>query len=94
MVYKNGSRWVEAGVVSFGIGCALADTPGVYARVSEYQDWISRQISTSPPGFIMATVNPTAASIGGSSVFSCSVSCSIPLLFLLLPVLFSLFLFS
>ncbi|XP_059927523.1 serine protease 27-like [Gadus macrocephalus] len=90
MVYKNGSRWVEAGVVSFGIGCALADTPGVYARVSEYQDWISRQISTSPPGFIMATGNPTAASIGVSSV----VSCSVPLLFLLLPVLFSLFLFS
>ncbi|XP_056466675.1 serine protease 27-like isoform X2 [Gadus chalcogrammus] len=86
MVYKNGSRWVEAGVVSFGIGCALADTPGVYARVSEYQNWISRQISTSPPGFIMAT----AASIGVSSV----VSSSVPLLFLLLPVLFSLFLFS
>ena len=90
MVYKNGSRWVEAGVVSFGIGCALADTPGVYARVSEYQNWIRGQISDSPPGFIMATGNPTAASIGVSSV----VSCSIPLLFLLLPVLFSLFLFS
>ncbi|CAL8310404.1 unnamed protein product [Arctogadus glacialis] len=90
MVYKDGPRWVEAGVVSFGIGCALADTPGVYARVSEYQNWISRQISTSQPGFVVTTGNSTAASIGVSSV----VSCSVPLLFLLLPVLFSLFLFS
>ncbi|KAG7267942.1 hypothetical protein CRUP_017008, partial [Coryphaenoides rupestris] len=52
LVSKQGDRWIIGGVVSFGQGCALPNFPGVYARVSEYQAWISSQITTDQPGFV------------------------------------------
>ncbi|XP_046893976.1 serine protease 27-like [Hypomesus transpacificus] len=52
MVSKQGDRWIQSGVVSFGKGCALANFPGVYARVSKYQTWINSIITSSQPGFV------------------------------------------
>ncbi|KAM4526348.1 prostasin-like [Fundulus diaphanus] len=52
MVNKQGSRWIQSGVVSFGKGCALPNRPGVYARVSIYQSWINSVIQDEKPGFV------------------------------------------
>ncbi|XP_070779978.1 chymotrypsin-like protease CTRL-1 [Enoplosus armatus] len=88
LVSKSGSRWVQGGVVSFGRGCAVADFPGVYARVSQYQSWINSQISSDQPGFV------TFEGDGSTSGTAHLVSLSAPLLLSVLPVLFSLFVLS
>jgi surface protein len=52
LIMERNNNYLQVGVVSFGTGCARANRPGVYARVSSASTWIEDQIcslSDSPP---------------------------------------------
>ncbi|KAL0984526.1 hypothetical protein UPYG_G00142670 [Umbra pygmaea] len=40
---ENGT-WVQAGVVSFGLGCAAVNQPGIYAKVSTFSSFVQSKI--------------------------------------------------
>ncbi|CAN9505068.1 unnamed protein product [Ophioblennius macclurei] len=64
MVIKQGDVWVKVGVVSFGLGCARPNFPGVYARVSRYMSWINGNITGDQPGYVTLRSTGTDSDLG------------------------------
>jgi len=42
VVQREDGRFMLSGVISWGIGCAEKNQPGVYTRISEFKDWINQ----------------------------------------------------
>jgi len=67
MINQNG-RWEQAGIVSFGEGCALPGKYGVYTRVAAFTPWIRNAINGGDPSDLEITdVKPDGSSSGVSS---------------------------
>uniref|UniRef100_A0A672KBU4 Trypsin II-P29-like n=1 Tax=Sinocyclocheilus grahami TaxID=75366 RepID=A0A672KBU4_SINGR len=91
MVSRNGPRWIQSGIVSFGSkDCAKSKYPGVYTRVSQYQDWIQSNTNINPTGFVVfnSTSNSNFRSVPNLFLFPISLT------FSFIPLAFSLFLSS
>ncbi|XP_042363894.1 testisin isoform X2 [Plectropomus leopardus] len=52
---KQDSKWVHAGITSFGEPCALGNVPDVFTRVSEFQTWIMDQVAGAKVSFVTFT---------------------------------------
>lgn len=41
---ENPQRYIQTGIVAWGIGCAEQNIPGVYANVMKFRTWIDDQM--------------------------------------------------
>ena len=74
VVRDGGSGWKLLGVVSFGTGCALADIPGVYTRVSSFESEITALMGNARPLSVTSASDKSFVSPGDTIKFTVTVA--------------------
>ncbi|KAK9397388.1 serine protease 27-like [Crotalus adamanteus] len=67
LVCQEDGAWFVAGIVSWGDLCGLSNRPGVYTRVSFYQDWIQTHFPQVQFGLVNVTYYRVTSSQSASS---------------------------
>lgn len=49
LIIQENGQWELLGIISYGIGCALENYPGVYTDVNYFSPWIANTITANAP---------------------------------------------